>query len=123
MDVAWGQMAGRIESPVAVGELAELFLGEGFRVEMVESVNHLEGRCFRAVAGGARYVVERFDDREFYLDGDADSFQTLFGLTSRLSAALTARDTRHVLQVYDSGTDVTHSLHHRWPSEASAGFL
>lgn len=119
MEGSWGKMAGRIELPLPVAGLAELFRDEGFQVELIESQHHPEGCYFRAIVGGARYVVERFDNREFYLDSDADSFRLLFGVTSRLSAALTARGIRHVLQVYDSGADVTYTLQHRWPKAGS----
>lgn len=112
----WLQMAGQIDSPLAIDDLAVALVGQGIRLQVRESCHYEGGRYIRVNEGMPEFTLERVHG-EFLARADAVSIQQMREVTSRMSVKLAALDIRHRFELYGAASELVDYLHHRWPEE------
>jgi hypothetical protein len=106
---------GQVDTTLAVDAFAAALAGQGVAAEARESSLHTGGRCVRVSAAPAGFTLERVDEQEYLVRGDAEELPPLAAAAERVSGALARLGLRHRLEIYESRDRLARYLHHHWP--------
>jgi hypothetical protein len=113
-------LAGQLDTPLGVEELAAALAAYGIRAQVRESSHYLGGRYIRVYEGDAHFTLECLTG-EYLARADAASAEQVLATAARVSQVLVTLDVVHRFEVY-GGTDgdLVAYLHHRWPEPGPA---
>jgi hypothetical protein len=113
----WFQMAGQIESSLAIDRLKAALAEQGLPVRLRESCHYVTGRYLCVRDDCVEFTVEQISGGEYLARGDGPTLASLLQMTDQVSRALAGLDIRHRFEIYDSEDGLLHYLHGQWPME------
>ncbi len=110
-----GALAGEIEAPGGLAQLARLLTEAGCDAGLRRSAHHDGGRVLRIAGWVDELLIETGGSSACLVSGDDDDVERLAEAARRLSVTLARHALRHRLEVYDADHDLAAYCHYGWP--------
>jgi len=110
-------LCGEIETDLDLTQLASRLKEAGLPAEVRHS-SHYEGGQYLSLQSETEVdmSLERINDREYIVRGDADALAELTQAAERLSDALRGLGMRHRLEIYAEDGSLARYFHYEWPA-------
>jgi len=112
-------LCGQIETDFSRAQLLRGLIRHGVLPEMRESSHYEEGKYIR-IHLDSYMAIERIEDKEFLIRGDAHEPTGLIRDAESLSSALANIRLRHRMEIYNREKNLVGYCHWSWPLDAKA---